>query len=196
MHKRLVKGAVGLGLAVALLGLFGCQGNTRDESEADVFIILEIEEGEPTIIDANIQEICWDMVQLRFEHRLVGGGTVEQNPYTDAILTDLCFRYENNRTGGSIEGVDVPDSYCFQFNQLIQTNSELILNNVPVLLPEAKTNPPLDRSTGEPFPMEFTAYITAWAEQVSGEKLQPETLQVTVLVFDDDPRDPPCPSQK
>jgi hypothetical protein len=196
MHKRLVKGAVGLGLAVALLGLFGCQGNSRDDAEADVFIILEIQEDESLAVFANIQETCDDMAQLRLENRLVGGGSVNQNPYTDALLKDLCFSYRNNGTGGTTPGQDVPETYCFQFNQLIATNSELLIDNVPVLRTEAKTNPPLDRSTGQQFPIEFTVFITAYAEQVSGEKLQPETLQMTVVVMDDFPRDPPCPSMK
>jgi hypothetical protein len=195
MYKRLVKGAVGLGLAVALLGLLGCQGNSRDDAEADVFLLLHIQDGESLAVFGNIQEVCDDVAQLLLEHRLVGGGTVEQNPYTDAILTDICMSYRNNGTGAT-SGPDVPDSYCFQFHELVETNGELQVFNVPVLRSEAKTNPPLDRSTGQQFPIEFTVFITAYSEQVSGEKIMPDTLQMTVIVDDDTPRDPPCPSQK
>jgi hypothetical protein len=196
MNKRLVKGLVGLGVAVALLGVFGCQGNSRDDAEADVFIVMEIQDGESLAVGGTIQAPCDDVAQIRIEHRLVGGGTVDNNPFTDAILTDLCFSYVNKRTGGTTPGIDVPAPYCFQFNQLIPTGDELLIDNVPVLRAEAKTNPPLDRSQGHPFPMEFTVFITAYAEQVSGEKLQPETLQMTVFMYDLPPGDPPCPSVK
>jgi hypothetical protein len=54
--------------------------------------------------------------------------------------------------------------------------------------------PPLDRSTGAVFPMELVAYITAYAETVDGEKLDPSTLEMTLFVADEAPRSTPCPS--
>ena len=178
-------------VALALLAIVlcvACQGNTRDNAEANEFLILTIQDGEPNILFTDVAEFCQidALASLDMEHRFVGGGSEEDNTFTDVLVNQLCFSYVNELTGGSTPGVDVPAPFCQNFNLLVPSGGTNMLDNVPVIYPAQKTNPPLNQmAPGEEIP--FTLKITAHSHNISGEALQPSSVILTLFAVNNPP---------